>query len=82
MESIKPRRIRKILRIDRHSSERRIRTNRDDNDIGYDALGYTKPGSMGMPNPQYDIDILKPDGTPCEDGEKGEIVVRVTTISQ
>ena len=36
-----------------------------------------KPGSMGMPNPQYDIDLLKPDGTPCEDGEKGEIVVRV-----
>jgi acetyl-CoA synthetase len=36
-----------------------------------------KPGSMGIPNPQYDIDILKPDGTPCEDGEKGEIVVRV-----
>ncbi len=36
-----------------------------------------KPGSMGMPNGQYDIDLLKPDGTPCEDGEKGEIVVRV-----
>ena len=36
-----------------------------------------KPGSMGMPNAQYDIDLLKPDGTPCEDGEKGEIVVRV-----
>ena len=36
-----------------------------------------KPGSMGMPNPQYDIDLIKPDGTPCEDGEKGEIVVRV-----
>ena len=36
-----------------------------------------KPGSMGMPNAQYDIDILKPDGTPCEDGEKGEIVIRV-----
>ena len=35
-----------------------------------------KPGSMGMPNAQYDIDILKPDGTPCEDGEKGEIVIR------
>ena len=35
------------------------------------------PGSMGTPNAQYDIDILKPDGTPCEDGEKGEIVVRV-----
>ena len=36
-----------------------------------------KPGSMGIPNPQYDIDLIKPDGTSCEDGEKGEIVVRV-----
>lgn len=36
-----------------------------------------KPGSMGKPNAQYDIDLLRPDGTPCEDGEKGEIVVRV-----
>lgn len=37
-----------------------------------------KPGSMGLPNPQYDIDLVKPDGTPCEDGEKGEIVIRVS----
>ena len=36
-----------------------------------------KPGSMGMPNPQYDILLIKADGTPCEEGEKGEIVVRV-----
>ncbi len=36
-----------------------------------------KPGSMGKPNAQYDIDLLRPDGTSCEDGEKGEIVVRV-----
>jgi len=36
-----------------------------------------KPGSMGMPNAQYDIDLLRPDGTSCEDGEKGEIVVRI-----
>ena len=35
-----------------------------------------KPGSMGMPNAQYDIDLLRPDGSSCEDGEKGEIVVR------
>lgn len=35
-----------------------------------------KPGSMGMPNPQYDIDLIRPDGSPCEDGEKGEIVIR------
>ena len=37
-----------------------------------------KPGSMGLPNPQYNIDLIKPDGTPCEDGEKGEIVVRTS----
>ena len=36
-----------------------------------------KPGSMGIPNAQYDIDLLRADGTPCEDGEKGEVVVRV-----
>ncbi len=36
-----------------------------------------KPGSMGKPNGQYQVDLLKPDGTPCEDGEKGEIVVKV-----
>ena len=34
-----------------------------------------KPGSMGMPNPQYDIDLVRADGSPCEDGEKGEIVI-------
>jgi acetyl-CoA synthetase len=32
---------------------------------------------MGLPNPQYDIDLVRDDGTPCEDGEKGEIVIRV-----
>jgi len=36
-----------------------------------------KPGSMGIPNAQYNIDLLRADGTSCEDGEKGEIVVRV-----
>ena len=36
-----------------------------------------KPGSMGIPNAQYNIDLVRADGTPCEDGEKGEIVVRV-----
>ncbi|MBQ7988823.1 MAG: AMP-binding protein [Bacteroidaceae bacterium] len=36
-----------------------------------------KPGSMGKPNAQYDVDLIRTDGTPCEDGEKGEIVVRV-----
>ena len=35
-----------------------------------------KPGSMGIPNAQYDIDLVRADGTPCEDGEKGEIVIK------
>ena len=39
-----------------------------------------KPGSMGKPNAQYDIDLLRPDGTSCEDGEKGQIVVRVGDV--
>ena len=34
-----------------------------------------KPGSMGKPNPQYDIRLLKQDGSACEDGEKGEICI-------
>jgi len=36
-----------------------------------------KPGSMGVPNAQYDIDLVRADGSSCEDGEKGEIVIRV-----
>src|SRR5574344_2368280 len=36
-----------------------------------------KPGSMGVPNPQYDIDLIRPDGTKCDVGEKGEIVIHV-----
>lgn len=39
-----------------------------------------KPGSMGKPNPQYNIDLLRLDGTSCEDGEKGQIVVRVGDV--
>ncbi|OFP40868.1 acetyl-CoA synthetase [Prevotella sp. HMSC069G02] len=36
-----------------------------------------KPGSMGKPNPQYDVRLLRQDGTECEDGEKGEICIRI-----
>jgi acetyl-coenzyme A synthetase len=35
------------------------------------------PGSMGKPNPQYDVQLLRQDGTECEDGEKGEICIRI-----
>jgi len=34
-----------------------------------------KPGSMGRPNPAYDVDIVKDDGTRAEVGERGEIVI-------
>lgn len=37
-----------------------------------------KPGSMGKPNPQYDIHLLKNDGTECEEGEKGELCIKIT----
>ena len=34
-----------------------------------------KPGSMGIRNPQYDIDLLTADGRSAEDGEQGQIVI-------
>lgn len=37
----------------------------------------SKPGSMGVPSPGYDIDLVKADGSPCEPGEQGEIVIHV-----
>src|SRR5690554_6650246 len=33
-----------------------------------------KPGSMGIPNPLYKMDLLTHDGRSAEDGEQGEIV--------
>jgi acetyl-CoA synthetase len=36
-----------------------------------------RPGSMGIPNPQYEVDLIKPDGARAEDGEQGEIVIRI-----
>ncbi len=37
-----------------------------------------KPGSMGKPVPLYDIRILRPDGTPADLGETGEICIRTS----
>lgn len=34
-----------------------------------------KPGSMGVPNPAYDMDLISPDGRSVEDGEVGEVVI-------
>lgn len=36
-----------------------------------------KPGSMGKPNAQYDVRLLRTDGSECEEGEKGEICIRI-----
>lgn len=35
-----------------------------------------RPGSMGKPSIQYDVDIVDPDGNPVKPGETGEIVIR------
>ncbi len=35
-----------------------------------------KVGAMGKATPQYDVDIVDPEGNPVADGEVGEIVIR------
>ncbi len=35
-----------------------------------------KPGSMGLPNPHYDIDLLTTEGESAKTGEHGQIVIR------
>lgn len=37
-----------------------------------------KYGSMGKASPQYDIDILDPDGNPVSNGEVGEICIKTS----
>jgi acetyl-CoA synthetase len=35
-----------------------------------------KPGSMGKPSPGYDIDLVRDDGSSCDMGEEGQLIVR------
>ncbi len=35
-----------------------------------------KPGSMGLPGPHYDIDLITSDGRSAESGEQGQIIIR------
>jgi acetyl-CoA synthetase len=35
-----------------------------------------KPGSMGIANPAYDIDLITPEGRTAEEGESGEVVIK------
>lgn len=39
-----------------------------------------KPGSMGIPSPAYDMDLLTADGRSAEDGEQGEIIFRTDRV--
>ncbi len=41
-----------------------------------------KPGSMGVPNPQYDIDLVDAEGKSVGVGEHGQIVIRTTRRKQ
>lgn len=34
------------------------------------------PGAMGLPNPQYCVDVLDNDGNPCKPNENGQLVIR------
>jgi len=35
-----------------------------------------RPGSMGMPTPGHDVDVVDTDGAPCESGDVGDIGLR------
>jgi acetyl-CoA synthetase len=37
-----------------------------------------KPGSMGIPSPQFGVQLVDSDDRPCEDGEVGQIVIRTS----
>ena len=40
-----------------------------------------KPGSMGLPNPQYDVDLIDHEGRSVEAGEQGQIVIRTRKVN-
>ncbi|HHX95277.1 MAG TPA: AMP-binding protein [Clostridia bacterium] len=40
------------------------------------------PGSMGKPNPAYDIDVVDEYGNTCADGVEGELVIRHATTNK
>ncbi|MBR5772902.1 MAG: AMP-binding protein [Clostridia bacterium] len=45
--------------------------------IGNLAGTKARMGSMGKASPQYDVDLVDPDGNPVATGETGEIVIRL-----
>jgi acetyl-CoA synthetase len=39
------------------------------------ALGVLKPGAIGMPVPGHEVAVLGEDGTPCAQGERGQVAI-------
>ena len=40
------------------------------------AIGVVKPGFIGKPVPGHEVAVIRPDGSPCEPEEEGQIAVR------
>ncbi len=36
-----------------------------------------RPGAMGLPNPQFHVDVVDADGNVCADGETGNLVIHI-----
>jgi acetyl-CoA synthetase len=39
-------------------------------------IGVSRPGTIGKAVPGHDVEVIRPDGTPCAEGEAGEIAIR------
>jgi acetyl-CoA synthetase len=40
------------------------------------GIGVSRPGAIGRPVPGHEVAVIRPDGTPCDIGEEGQIAVR------
>jgi acetyl-CoA synthetase len=40
------------------------------------AIGVSRPGAIGRAVPGHEVAVIRPDGTPCDVGEPGQIAVR------
>ena len=39
-------------------------------------IGVSRPGAIGKAVPGHDVEVIRPDGTPCVEGEAGEIAIK------
>lgn len=40
------------------------------------AIGVLRPGAIGKPVPGHDVGVVRPDGSLCDTGERGEVAVK------